>query len=52
MSRSGERQYGDWEARARSGARPVRWWPVLRNGLTFALAAAAIMIALFGFSGR
>jgi hypothetical protein len=49
MSRSGERQYGDWEERACAAARPVRWRPFVMSGLAVMLAVALIVTALFGF---
>jgi hypothetical protein len=49
MSRSGERQYGDWEGRAHAAARPVRWRRLAASALAMIVAAALIGTALFGF---
>lgn len=49
MSRSGERQYGDWEERTRAAARPVGWRRIVLFCVTALLVGSLLWTAFFGF---
>jgi hypothetical protein len=48
MSRSGERQYGDWEASIRAAARPFRRRRIVLVTAEVAISGLLIIAALFG----